>query len=202
MTNSTTNQFEYSPRQRQEILDAIGTRLAPEMAEEFLAKVTEFANSAISSKLRNPYLYSGQAEKELDRIERAINDLHPYVYGTFNLYLADRVEMSLDDILGMVAGVREELLHELQDKGRPKNPDAKLFITRCFFLWLKYTGKVPPRSPSKNSPFYHFVKAATPDEVYDTSSRTHVGDEMIGFVRRVLKHAHMRLEHRRRLGWQ
>ena len=58
MTNSTTKKFKYSARQRRGILDAIGTRLAPEMAEEFLAKVTEFANDAISSKLRNPYLAS------------------------------------------------------------------------------------------------------------------------------------------------
>ena len=81
------------------------------------------------------------------------------------------------------------------------HPAAELFISRCFYLWLSYKREVPPKSPSSRSPFYRFVSAALPMEVYDRSGRTHVGEEITGLLRRVLADTHDRFQHRVRLRW-
>ena len=179
-------------------------KLPDEASREMLmSRLTEFARAAIGDYERESHPpYQGEARRELERLRSLISELRPGTRNILRTVLIEDIGIDVEHLVFAIETAVARTSQELPSGGRPRTPAAELFITRCFYLWLHHAGQVPPRNPSSHSPFYLFVSAALPEEVYRRSDRPHVSDEITGLVCSVLKRAHKRFDRYVSMGWE
>ncbi len=196
------SEYTYTRTQRRRILDAI--QLPDEaIREAFMSRLTFFARAAINEYETEPRPpYQGEVRRELERLGSLISNLRPGTRDFLHTVLVEDCKIGLDNLVNAIETAVARTADELPSRGRPRNPAAKLFIERCFYLWLHHTGRVPPRSPSSRSPFYRFVNAALPVEVYDRSGHIRVGEGITSLLLPVLADTHRRFDSYVRMGWE